>query len=212
MAKLNLNRPPRLPSAPTLYDKQFHDQHSDVLRLYFNQLDNAVSSILGRNGGQFVECPNGLFFNTADQTFAAINTAYPVVFNQTYLNNAVSLSDSSQITVAIGGVYNIQYSGQAATSNASAKTLYVWIRRNGTDIGYSTRAYTLTANNNQSAVEWSFDIDLGVDEYVEIVVATTDLGVKMEGVAATALHPGIPSAVLTVNFIAPLPEPRPTPP
>lgn len=212
MTRLTLSRPPFLPVAPQDYERRFHDQHSDVLRLYFNQLDNALAAVLGRNGGQFVDCPNGVFFNTAEQTFAVINTAYPVVFNQTYLNNAVSLTDSSQITASIGGVYNIQYSGQFVTSSASAKTAYVWIRRNGTDIGYSTRAYTLTSNNNQSAVEWSFNLDLGVGEYVELVMAVTDLGIKLEAAAATSPHPGIPSSVISVNFIAPLPDPRPVAP
>jgi hypothetical protein len=35
---------PRLPNAPTQYESRFHDQYSDVLRLYFNRVD----SILGQ--------------------------------------------------------------------------------------------------------------------------------------------------------------------
>lgn len=42
-------RPPRLPTAPAQYEARFHDQHSDVLRLYFNQLDNFTASLA--NGG-----------------------------------------------------------------------------------------------------------------------------------------------------------------
>jgi len=212
MAQLNLNTPPRLPSAPPQYETRFHDQHSDVLRLYFNQIDNALAALLGPNGGQFIGCPNGLFFNTADQALAAINTAYPVVFNQTYLNNAVSLTSSSQITVSVGGIYNIQYSGQVLTTSGSAKTLYLWIRRNGTDIGYSTRAYTLDVNNSLSDVSWAFNIDLDAGEYIELIVAKDALGVQLEARTATAPHPGIPSSVVSVNFVAPLPTPRPTPP
>lgn len=37
--ELNRVTAPRLPIAPAQYEKQFHDQHSDVLRLYFNRLD-----------------------------------------------------------------------------------------------------------------------------------------------------------------------------
>lgn len=212
MSSLNLSRPPRLPTAPQGYEARFQDQHSDVLRLYFNQLDNALASLLGPNGGQYVGCPNGLFFNTASQTLAAVNTAYPVVFNQTYLNNAVSLTSSSRITAAVGGIYNIQYSGQVLTTSGSAKTLYLWIRRNGTDIGYSTRAYTLDGNNILSDVNWNFNIDLDAGEYVELVVAKDVLGIQLEARTATAPHPGIPSSVVSVNFVAPLPTPRPTPP
>lgn len=204
--------PPSLPLAPQQYAPQYQDQLNNVLRLYFSRISDTLGAVVGTDGGRYVDCPNGVFFNTVDQTFAAINTAYPAVFNQTYLNNAISLASSSRVTASVDGVYNVQYSGQLVTSSGSAKTAYVWIRRNGIDIGYSTRAYTLTSNNNQSAVEWAFDIDLGEGEYVEIVMAVTDLAIKLEGVAAAAPHPGIPSSVLSVNFIAPLPNPRPVAP
>lgn len=212
MAQLNKPVAPALPWAAPDYDRTYQDQLSKVLRLYFNQIDTTLGAVVGRNGGQYIECPNGVFFNTADQTFAAINTAYPVVFNTTYLNNAVSVVSSSQITVTVGGVYNFQYTGQVLTTSGSAKTLYLWIRRNGTDIGYSTRAYTLDVNNSLSEITFSFDIDLGADEYVELVVAKDAIGIQLEARAATAPHPGIPSSAMTVNFIAPLPDPRPIAP
>ena len=47
-SEYELNRvvAPRLPTAPIQYDKQFHDQHSDVLRLYFNRLDNILGQLV----------------------------------------------------------------------------------------------------------------------------------------------------------------------
>ena len=212
MTQLNKTTAPALPWASTDYERTYQDQFNKVLRLYFNQIDTTLGAVVGRNGGRYIDCPNGVFFNTADQTFAAINTAYPVVFNQTYLNNAVSVVSSSQITVTVGGVYNFQYTGQVLTTSSSAKTLYLWIRRNGTDIGYSTRAYTLDVNNSLSEIAFSFNIDLGVDEYVELVIAKDALGIQLEARTATAPHPGIPSSVMSVNFIAPLPDPRPVAP
>jgi hypothetical protein len=44
--ELNRVTAPRLPTAPIQYDKQFHDQHSDVLRLYFNRLDNILGQLV----------------------------------------------------------------------------------------------------------------------------------------------------------------------
>lgn len=214
MTRLNLSRPPFLPVAPQEYESRFHNQHSDVLRLYFNQLDNALAAIVGSNGGQYVDCPNGLFFNTADQTYAATNTAYPVVFNTTYLNNAVALQalSTSRVAVTVGGVYNFQYSGQLSSTNSSAKTVWLWIRRNGTDIGYSTHVYSISGSGTQQEINWNFNIDLAAGEYLEIVTATDDTTVQLDASTASSPHPGIPSSVLSVNFIAPLPEPRPTPP
>lgn len=205
---------PFLPLAPEQLSKQYMDKFNNTLRLYFTQIDGVVGAVVGSNGGQYIDCPNGLFFNTADQTFAVANTAYPVVFSATYLHSAVQLKSgsTSQIEVLVNGVYNFQYTGQVLSSSSSAKTIYLWIARNGTDIGYSTRAKTVNINNGYVDIAWSFDIDLAAGEYIELKAAVTDTDLKLDAVAATSPHPGIPSSVISVNYIAPLPDPRPTPP
>lgn len=200
--------PSKAPAIPTPDTPAF----SSILTLYFNKLDSLFRSVLGTLGGQYVDCPYGLFFNTVDQTFAVINTAYPVVYSATYLTNSIDLSDSSRINIRTAGVYNFQYTGQFTSTNASTKNVYVWLRRSGVDIGYSTRDYTLSGSGESIVATWDFDIDVDVDEYMEIVVSVTDTNVTLNATAAAAPHPGIPSSVISVNFIAPLPDPRPTPP
>lgn len=205
---------PNLPLSPEIWDARYQDQFANVIRLYFSRIQNVTQNLLGTNGGQFIECPNGLFFNTADQTFAAINTAYPVEFNATYLNNAVALQagSTSKIEVSINGVYNFQYSGQVKSTSSTDKNLYLWIARNGVDIGYSTHAWTFHDNNHYAEISWNFNIDLAAGEYIELQIAADSTAIRLDAEAATAPHPGIPSGVLAVNFIAPLPDPRPTPP
>lgn len=206
---------PALPFAPVSgYNRLYQDQFNSILRLYFNRLSDNLNLVTGSNGGQYVDCPNGLFFNTADQTFAASGTAYGVAFDQTYLSNAVRLrgSSTSEIEVLVGGVYNFQYTGQVLSSNSSPKTIYLWIARNGTDIGFSTRANTLAANGEYMEANWAFNIDLAAGEYIELRTSVTNTAMELHADPAASPHPGIPSSVLTVNFIAPLPDPRPTPP
>jgi hypothetical protein len=41
---------PRLPSAPNEYDRQYMEQLINVLRLYFNQLDNASPAVFASQG------------------------------------------------------------------------------------------------------------------------------------------------------------------
>ena len=204
--------PPSLPLAGQEYTATYQDQLNNVLRLYFNQLTTILGAITGENGGQYIDCPNGLFFNTGDQIFAAANTGYPIEFNQTYLHNAIDLVSSTRIVISISGVYNFQYTGQLKGTNASSKSIWVWIRRNGVDIGYSTRAYTSTLNNEYKNIDWNFDIDMAAGEYLEMMIAVDDISVQLEAEAPTAPHPGMASSVLTINFIAPLPDDRPTPP
>lgn len=205
---------PNLPLSPEVWDARYQDQFANVLRLYFNRLQNITQNLLGPSGGQYIDRPNGLFFNTADQTFGAINTGYPVVFNSTYLNNAVALQagSTSRIEVSVSGVYNFQYSGQVKTSSASDKNFYVWIARNGTNIGYSTHAWTFHDNNHYAEISWNFNIDLAAGEYIELYASVDNTNIRLDAETASAPHPGIPSSVIAVNFIAPLPDPRPTPP
>ena len=214
MSLINFPSPPNLPLSPNQFDTRYQDGLNNVFRLYFNRISGTFQNILGPDGGQYIDCPNGLFFNTADQTIAAINTAYPDDFSATYLNNAVALQagSTSKVEVSISGVYNFQYSGQIKTSSASDKNFYLWISRNGTDIGYSTHAWTFHNNNHYAEISWNFNIDLAAGEYIELKIAADSTAIRLDAQTATSPHPGIPSSVLAVNFIAPLPDPRPTPP
>jgi hypothetical protein len=212
MSLLSPVAPPALPFAPEDYLRAHQDQHDNVLRLYFNRLSGIANSLIGANGGRFVEVPYGLFFDLTDQTLTLPNTAKPITYNQTYLSNAVAIQNSSEIIVSIGGVYNFQFSAQLVSSNSSAKQVYVWIKRNNIDIGYSTHQYTISGGNVHLEINWNFNIDLQAGDFLELEWAANNVNVTLETTAATAPHPGIPSAVMTVNYISPLPEVLPTPP
>lgn len=47
-SEFELNRvvAPRLPTAPPEYEKRYHDQFADILRLYFNRLDNILGQLV----------------------------------------------------------------------------------------------------------------------------------------------------------------------
>jgi hypothetical protein len=214
MTQLQQTAVPSLPLSPEQFGRMYQDQLNNVLRLYFNLLNSNVNNIIGPNGGQYIDCPNGLFFSIADQPIGAVDTAQPIEFPIEYLNNAVRVNSGteSRVYVDIAGVYNFQFSGQLRSGSASAKQVYIWIARNGTDIGYSTHQYTVSGSGTHLNVSWNFNIDLDEGEYVELRWASSDIDMKLEATAATAPHPGMPSAVIAVNFIAPLPVPRPTPP
>ena len=207
---------PNLPLATEVYSRQYQDQLNNVLRLYFNRLDAILAQLRasGDIDSSNVNSPNGLFFNTEDQTLAAVDTGYPVTFNQTYLNNFVALQSgsTSKIEVAVSGVYNFQLSAQLKSTNASAKDVQIWIKRGTTTIGYSGHRYTIEGSDNHMNVVWIFDIDLAATEYIEMYWASDDTNVTMEAIAASAPYPAVASAVMAVNFVARLPDPRPTPP
>jgi len=214
--ELNKVAAPNLPLPLVEYDRVYFDQLLNVLRLYFNRIDALTTQLMasGSIDPSLINVPNGLFFNTADQTLAAVNTGYPITFNQTYLNNFVALqtASTSKIEVAVGGVYNFQLSAQLKSTNASGKDVQIWIKRNNITIGYSGHRYTVEGSDNHFNVAWNFDIDLAANEYIEMYWGADDTAVTMEAIPASAPYPAVASAVMAVNFIARLPDPRPTPP
>lgn len=203
---------PELPVAGVVYSGQLANQTNGSLRIFFTKITNSLRALFGTAGAQFIDAPNGLFFSTADQTLAATNTKYDITFNQTYLNNGISIVDSSKITCTVGGIYNFQFSGQAKSNSASAKQIYLMINRDGTDIGYTTRQNTLSGADQHMSINWNFSIDVSANSYIKLRWAGDSTGLTLEATAATTPHTGIPSAVLAVNYVAPLPVTLPTPP
>ena len=58
---------PNLPIAPVDYNQQYQDQFNNVLRLYFNQIDNPGPSVMSsqRNGTKIISALN---FSEANAT------------------------------------------------------------------------------------------------------------------------------------------------
>jgi hypothetical protein len=59
---------PRLPAAPNEYDRQYMEQLINVLRLYFNQLDNASPAVFASQGVGTVNVVAAMTFAQPDPT------------------------------------------------------------------------------------------------------------------------------------------------
>jgi hypothetical protein len=205
---------PALPIPKESPLKQYLDDLNNILRLFFNLLANAVNNVFGELGGRFIDVPNALYFSTVDQPIAVVDTAQVVTFNQTYLESGFSINggSNSQITAVYGGVYNFQFTTQIASTSANSKTVFIWIARNGVDLGYTAKDFVLQGSSDVNEATWNFNLDLAAGEYVEMIWAADDMDASLNSEAATSPHPGVASAVVTINFISALPEVRPTPP
>ena len=194
--------------------KHYLDDLNNILRLFFNLLANAVNNVFGELGGRFIDVPNALYFSTVDQPIAVVDTPQVVTFNQTYLESGFTINgaSNSQITATYGGVYNFQFTTQIVSNSASSKTVYIWISRNGTDLGYTAKDVILQGSADVNEATWNFNLDLAAGEYVEMKWSSDDIDASLNSEAATSPHPGVASAVVTINFISALPETRPTPP
>lgn len=59
--RLNPPFQPSLPLGTESYSRQYQDQFSNILRLYFNQLTNTLQQLLNTDGGKYLNFPYGAF-------------------------------------------------------------------------------------------------------------------------------------------------------
>ena len=193
--------------------RTYLDDLNNILRLFFNRLANNVNLLTGEYGGQFVENPNAKFFSTVDQNATAINTAYPLEFENTYLGEAISITGTpkTRITPTYSGIYNFELSVEITSGSASSKELSFWVRRSGVDIANTGRMHVISGSGGVDDFEYSFTIDVQAGQYIELMWATDDTNVTIDYMAASSPRPAVPSTLVTVIFVSALPETLPTP-
>ena len=271
--------PPNLPLGTDQYERRYQDQFTNVLRLYFNQLQNALTEITGNAGGKYLAFPYGAFqdtayttlngginnsvttitvvsttgfptagqiriqsevitytgttpttftgctrgargsTNTAHSTGVAVtkiqspvaNTAVPMYLNTTDFSNTVTIVDTTKITAANAGVYNLQWSGQFNNSDTTEHDLSVWLRINGVDVVGSTGFVAVVGSHGgtdgHSIVGWNYYIQLNAGQYVEIWWSTTNEKLTLEcyGPSTGPTRPSTASVVATLSFVSALP-------
>lgn len=216
--ELNQAVAPRLPVATPIYDANYINQLTNVLRLYFNQLDKIIGQLkVDTTGGTNIDgsglrVPYGAFSSDQDQTITA-NTATLMTLNTTDFSNGVSIS-SSKITVATAGVYNLQFSAQFQNTDNQIQDISIWLRQNGTNIVGSTGLVSIPARKSASAGEeahqiigWNYYVSMAAGDYIEIYWSATLASVSIQYYAAgtSPTRPSTQSVVATMSFVSALP-------
>jgi hypothetical protein len=144
----------------------------------------------------------GEFTKTSDQSPAVINTAYALTFDNTEIAEGISIgSPASRIVVVQSGLYQFDATVQIGSSSSSAKTVWLWFRKNGTDVANSARLVTININNGYTAVSMSEFFSLAANDRIEIMFAADNTAITVDNVAATAFAPAAPAVVLAVSQI-----------
>lgn len=200
---------PNLPLAPEKYAPLYHEQLNNILRLYFNRLSGNLRQLLGANGGQYLQLPYGNFYDTTDQSAASTTTAYAVTLNSSSLSNGVSVQNSSQITVAQSGVYNVQFSAQLSNDDTAPQDIDIWFRVNGTDVDQSNTRFGLSQRKGagdpyHTVGTVNLLLDLVANDYVQLMWRSSNTSARIEAYSAgtSPTRPAIPSVIVTVTFVS----------
>ena len=214
MAQLNLTVPPRLPSAPQQYEQRFHDQHSDVLRLYFNQLNNTVATVIGPNGAAYLQTPHAMLMSDQDQTSAGITSANTLTYNQPVITQGIRVENTDEIWFEQPGQYLVTFTLQVTNRSNAVQEFEVWAGFNGSNYPLSNTRFDIP--ERKSATVWAhvvpaitgiFTVTNPATEYLTIRwwASSVDVFLEYYPPNTNPTRPAIPPVIMTINCISRLP-------
>jgi hypothetical protein len=216
--------PPKAPNLllapPSEYEARYHEQLNNALRLYFNQIDNGFSAILGGEGGSYFELPFIAASDSTDQLATASNTPTVVNWNTLEGGNGFTLNAPGSATALVSGVYKITYSLQFTNTDNAAHDAAVWLKINNADVARSTTIFTVPARKSAGVFSYvcaysEVVFTLNIGDEMELYWATgqaydtspaTD-GIYIEALAAQTspyIRPATPSALGSITFVSSL--------
>lgn len=216
--RLKGSKAPNLPLSPVEYSQRYHDQFSNVLRLYFNEIDNITGILLGDNPGQVFSFPHIAASDSTDQVAGGNNTPTVVEWNTLDSGYGWTLNAPGSATADYAGVYKITYSLQFVNTANAIHSAVVWMKVNNTDLANSSTEFSVPARKSASVPSYvaayseiTFEIDAG-DE-IELYWATDLAGnptTPTDGIyifhdAAQTVpyaRPAIPSAIGSITFVS----------
>ncbi len=171
-SELTRTKVPALPFAPVEYDRQYADTLNNILRQYFNTLDNFVAQL------SLFKVPYGAFQDVTTQTLVA-NTPTAMLFDTTDYASEVSMVSNSRITVVKSGIYNLQWSGQFENADNQIHNISVWLRKDGPGLGVDipgsrgviacpARKSATPGEEGISIQGWNYFVELQAGEFVQL--------------------------------------------
>lgn len=216
---------PSLPLGTEQYERRYQDQYSNVLRLYFNQLRNALGLLFDNQGGRFLSFPHVAASYDDDQYATAANTPTIIKWNSLDSGGGFTLNADNTATAQYSGIYKITYSLQFANDDNAIHDAIVWLRVNGNtsanDVANSTTIFSLPARKSAGVPTYV----CGYSEVVFTLNAGDSVGLWWgTGQAATSgggtgvyiyhqdaqttpmAYPATPSAIGSITFVSNLPS------
>lgn len=136
---------------------------------------------------------------TADQTAAAINTAYALTYTLSSSDGITSGTPASRLVFAEAGEYMVSFSAQISSTSSSTVNFWFWPRVNGTDLAGSTMKNALHQNGATLVVSRSAILNLSAGDYLEAMWAVDSANGFLDATAATAFAPAAPASTIAIT-------------
>jgi hypothetical protein len=212
--------PPNLPLGTDQYERRYQDQFTNVLRLYFNQLRNALAELLGDTGGKYIGFPHISASSSQNQYATAANTPTKISWNTLETIEGFTLDPTGYASNEFAGVYKIEYGLQFSNTDNAIHFVTVWLKVNGVDVPLSGVKFSLPARKSAGVpftllAFSSIVFPVNAGDKIELWWATEQAatsggaaGIYMQAEAASSspyVRPSIPSAIGAITFVSALP-------
>ena len=128
-----------------------------------------------------------------------------MTLNNVIESNGISVVDSSKITFANAGTYNLQFSAQIEKTDSGNDNIDIWLALNGSNVEWSNTRLWLIGNNAKQVAAWNFIVTVTAGQYVQLMWSSADADVRLYADGATLTNPTrpkIPSLIITVTRAA----------
>jgi hypothetical protein len=214
--ELTRTKAPQLPAAPVEYDRNYGDALTNILRQYFNTLDNFVAQLtVATDGGGLPLLPHIAAQDNTDQ-YTTDDTATKVLWDTLDSGYGFTLNVDSTATPTYTGIYKIDFSLQFFNTDSQIHDAYVWLKIDGVDVPGSASIFSIPNSHGGVAgaiVAYSsitFSVTAGED--VALYWATSSAatsgggtGVYMHAAPAQVSPfalPSVPSAIGSIVFVS----------
>ena len=135
--------------------------------------------------------------------------AKAITFNNSIVQEGITLVNNKSITFAHTGTYNIQFSLQFKNANQSrAYDAVVWFSHNGSDIPYSSSYITIPERKNsvdgKNLMTVNFVDTFHYNDYVELWWTAQNADVSIATISSETLIPAVPvspAVIVTVTQV-----------
>jgi hypothetical protein len=146
--------------------------------------------------------------SSQDQT-GNVSTGTVMTFDTVDIQDTITLTNNSRITVPSNGVYNLQFSAQLKNTDNAQQDATIWFRVDGVDVPNSATQITVPARKSAlvygyAVAAWNIFLQMNAGQYAEIVWNPTSTTVTVEALPSSAspAYPSIPSVIATMDQVA----------
>lgn len=150
----------------------------------------------------------GAFSDSTSQA-GSVSAGTAMIFGSVDINDGVTVTNTTRLTVPNTGIYNVQFSAQLKNTDNSQNEATIWFRVNGVDVANSATTITVPARKSASifgytVAAWNIFLSMTAGQYVELIWLPVSTLVSLEAlpVSITPAHPAIPSVIATVQQVA----------